>query len=59
MNMEKDSIDPFRQLEYEFYEKLYNTLIKYYIGLHYANERNYKEAYLILHKVHADIEVTI
>jgi len=32
INMEKDLIDPFKQLEYEFYEKLYNTTIKYYIG---------------------------
>jgi hypothetical protein len=39
--MEKDTIDPFRQLEYELYEMLYNTQIKYYIGLHYANDRIY------------------
>jgi hypothetical protein len=57
--MEKDNLDPFKQLEYEFYERLYNTQIKYFIGLHYANERSYKEAYLILHKVSADIEATI
>jgi hypothetical protein len=57
--MDKESMDPMKQLEYEFYEKLYNTQIKYYIGLHYANERQYQEAYLILHKVSADIESTI
>jgi hypothetical protein len=41
MNMEKDTIDPYKSLEYEFYETLYNTHIKYYIGLHYANDRCY------------------
>jgi len=39
--MEKDQIDPFKQLEHDFYDKLYNTQIKYYIGLHYANDRSY------------------
>ncbi|CDW82493.1 signal recognition particle 68 kda protein [Stylonychia lemnae] len=58
-NMEKDTIDPFKQLEYDFYEKLYNTQIKYYIGLHYANERSYQEAFLILTRVSQDIEQTI
>lgn len=57
--MEKDQIDPFKQLEYEFYDKLYNTLIKYYIGLHYANERSYQEAYIILQKVAVDVESTM
>jgi hypothetical protein len=41
MNMEKDQMDPYRQLEYEFFERLYNTHIKYNIGLHYTNERSY------------------
>jgi hypothetical protein len=57
--MEKDTIDPFKQLEYDFSEKFYNTQIRYYIGLHYANERRYEEAYLILQKVHSVIEETI
>jgi hypothetical protein len=48
VNMEKDSMDPFKQLEYEFAEKFYNTQIKYYIGLHYANDNSYQEAYQIL-----------
>jgi RNA-binding signal recognition particle 68 len=39
--MEKETLDPFRALEYEFYESLYNTHVKYYIGLHYANEKSY------------------
>ena len=59
MNMEKDQMDPYKQLEYEFFDRLYNTHIKYYIGLHYSNERNYEEAYLILQKVSSDIEGTI
>lgn len=46
--MEKDQIDPFKQLEFEFYDRLYSTQIKYYIGLHYANERSYQESFLIL-----------
>ena len=45
--MEKDTMDPFKQLEYEFAERFYNTQIKYYIGLHYANENSYQEAYMI------------
>ena len=52
-------MDPYKQLEYEFFDRLYNTHIKYYIGLHYSNERNYEEAYLILQKVSSDIEGTI
>jgi len=54
--MEKESIDPFKQLEFDFTEKFYSVQIKYYIGLHYANENQYEEAYLILHNVQADIE---
>ena len=57
--MEKDIIDPYKTLEFEFYETLYNTYIKYYIGLHYANERSYQDAFLILQRVNTDIESTI
>lgn len=47
-------------LGYEFTEMFYNTLIKYYIGLHYANENSFEEAYAILSRVqHGDIEETI
>ena len=59
VNMEKESLDPFKQLEYDFIEKFYTTQIKYYIGMHYTNERQYEEAYLIFSKVHADIEETV
>lgn len=52
-------MDSFKQLEYEFAEKFYNTQIKYYIGLHYANENSYQEAYMILLKVQSDIEETL
>ena len=57
--MEKESLDPFKQLEYDFIEKFYTTQIKYFIGLHYTNERQYEEAYLIFSKVHSDIEETV
>lgn len=57
--MEKDSLDPFKALEYEFYESLYNTHIKYYVGLHYANDRSYQDAFLVLQRVSADVEHTI
>lgn len=57
--MEKDSIDSLKQLEYEFYEQFYNTLMQYYIGLHYANDRSYTEAYMILQKVTTSIEETM
>lgn len=60
MNLEKDSIDPLKQLEYEFYERVYLTHIKYYIGLHYyLTEHKYTEAQLVLSKVSSDIESTI
>jgi len=59
VNMEKDMLDPFKQLEYDFNDRFYNTQIKYYIGLHYTNERRYEEAYLILSKVQSDIEETL
>ena len=52
-------MDPFKQLEYEFAEKFYNTQIKYYIGLHYANDNNYQGAYLIFQSVQSDIEETL
>jgi hypothetical protein len=51
MNMEKDVLDPFKQQEYDFTDRFFSTQIKYYIGLHYANERRYEEAYLILQRV--------
>ena len=57
--MEKDNIEPLKQLEYDFTERFYSTQIKYYIGLHYANENSYQDAYLILQKVHNDIEETL
>ena len=57
--MEKESLDPFRALEYEFYESLYNTHVKFYIGLHYANEKSYQEAFLILQRVNSDVEHTL
>jgi hypothetical protein len=33
--------------------------MKYYISLHYANERHYKEAYMILQNVSTSIEETV
>jgi hypothetical protein len=52
-------LDPFRALEYEFSERLCTTQIRFFIGLHYANERAYKEALLVLQKVSSDVESTI
>ena len=51
LNLEKDALDPFRALEYEFSDRLCSTMIRYLIGLHYLNERAYKEALLILQRV--------
>jgi hypothetical protein len=59
VNLEKDALDPFRALEYEFSERLCTTQIRFFIGLHYANERAYKEALLVLQKVSSDVESTI
>ena len=58
VNMEKDNLDSFKQLEYEFKENLYTGYMKYYIALHYANERRYQESYLVLQKVNHDFEIT-
>lgn len=33
--------------------------MKYYICLHYANDRNYKEAYMILQNVATSVEETM
>lgn len=52
-------MDPLKQLEFEFLDRYYTTQIKYYIGLHYANENKFQEAYLIMQKTHNDIEETI
>ena len=51
LNLEKDALDPFKALEYEFSERLCNTQIRFFIGLHYANERGYQEALLVLQRV--------
>lgn len=59
LNLEKDALDPFRALEYEFSERLCSTQIKFFIGLHYANERNFKEALLVLQRVGAEVEATV
>jgi len=59
LNLEKDTLDPFRALEYEFSERLCTTQIRYFIGLHYVNEKAYKEALLVLQKVAQDVEATI
>lgn len=59
LNLEKDALDPFRALEYEFNERLCTTQIRYFIGLHYVNERAYSEALLVLQRVSQDVESTI
>jgi len=48
-----------KALEYEFSERLCNTQIRYFIGLHYLNERAYTEALLVLQRVASDVEATI
>ena len=60
INLEKDSaVDPLRALEYEFSERLCTTQIRFFIGLHYANERQYREALLVLSRVASDVESAI
>lgn len=59
LTLEKDSLDPFKQLEYEFYERYYQAEIKYYLGLHYSNERKYAEALLILKAVSGAVEESV
>ena len=48
LNLEKDALDPFKALEYEFSERLCTTQIRFFIGLHYANEKQYGEGLLVL-----------
>jgi hypothetical protein len=59
INLEKDAMDPLRALEYEFSERLCTTQIRFFIGLHYANDRQYREALLVLSRVASDVETTI
>lgn len=59
LNLEKDALDPFKALEYEFSERLCQTQIRFFIGLHYANEKQYAEALLVLQKVAQDVESVI
>lgn len=59
LNLEKDALDPLKALEYEFSERLCNTQIRYFIGLHYLNEKAYTEALLVLQRVASDVESTI
>jgi hypothetical protein len=39
LNLEKDALDPFKALEYEFSERLCQTQIRFFIGLHYAKSK--------------------
>jgi HJR/Mrr/RecB family endonuclease len=48
INMEKDQIDPLKQVEYEFFDKLYQTMMTYYIALDYANEKKFNESQVVL-----------
>lgn len=59
LNLEKDALDPFKALEYEFSERLCTTQIRFFIGLHYANEKAYSEALMVLQRVSQDVESTI
>ena len=52
-------MDPFKALEYEFSERLCTTQIRFFIGLHYVNEKAYREGMLVLQKVASDVEATI
>ena len=56
INMEKDTADPLRQTESEFYDKLYQALMVYYIALDYANEKKFTESYTVLAKVQQEVE---
>jgi hypothetical protein len=45
VNMEKDQMDPMKQVEYEFTDKYYNVKMVYYVALDYANEKKYPDAH--------------
>jgi hypothetical protein len=59
VNLEKDNLDPVRSLEYEFVERLCQTLLKFYIGLQYLNDKAFREALLVLNRVSNEVESTI
>ena len=46
--MEKEAIDPFKQMEYELNEKSFATYMKFNIALHYCIAKKYQEAYVVL-----------
>jgi len=56
VNMEKDHLDPIKQLEFEFLEKSYQIKMLFHVALDYANEKQFAEAYQVLLKLQADIE---
>lgn len=45
VNMQKEQLDPVKQLEFDFLEKAYLVQMLFHVGLDYANEKKYSEAY--------------
>jgi hypothetical protein len=56
LNIEKDHMDPIKQLEFEFLEKSYQIKILFHVALDYANEKKFTEAYQVLLKLQTEIE---
>ena len=59
INLEKDTSDPNKQLEFEFFSRLYQVLMTYYVAMDYANEKKFKESYQVLGRVQEEIESTL
>ena len=59
MNLEKEQVDPMRQVEFEFTDKVYNVKMVYYVALDYANEKKYPEAHQVLLRAQTDLEATL
>jgi len=56
VNMQKEQLDPVKHIEFEFLEKTYLVQMLFHVGLDYANEKKYCEAYQVVLRVQTDLE---
>jgi len=57
--MEKEQLEPLKQVEYEFFDRIYHIHMLYNIALDYANEKKFQEGYQVLLKLQNDVENTL
>jgi hypothetical protein len=56
ISQDKATIDPVKLAEYEQREMIINIYLKFYIAVHYANEKDYDSTYAILKRTKEDYE---